>query len=210
MKYYSTLILSLFLVSACDTASGPGADQSDDRGPIGKADVFGSCDDACGEMAKDGNCWCDFECASIGDCCEDATDVCEEDGAEVCGGIGNLGCPDGQTCLDDPNDDCNLGEGADCSGLCVPDEEPTYVCGGIGGLACPDGLTCIDDPSDDCNADGADCGGICVPADDDDDDDTTFCGGFGNLACPDGLMCVDDPNDDCDLEDGADCGGICV
>ena len=84
------------------------------------------------------------------------------DAPAFCGGIAGFRCPAGQTCVDDPADDCdpNAG-GADCGGICV--DAPAF-CGGIAGFPCPAGETCIDDPADDCdpNAGGADCGGICV------------------------------------------------
>ncbi len=74
-------IATLLLLVACD-GGGP------DRGPIGKADLLGSCqsDDSnfCGEQS-DGNCWCDELCDGFGDCCEDKVDVCGcgPDGCEV-------------------------------------------------------------------------------------------------------------------------------
>jgi len=82
----------------------------------------------------------------------------------VCGGFAGIPCPDGQTCVDDPSDDCDpKNGGADCSGICVDQPPPTF-CGGIAGIPCPDGETCVDDPSDDCDPKngGADCSGICV------------------------------------------------
>lgn len=37
-----------------------------------------------------------------------------------CGGIAGFPCPKGQTCVDDPRDDCDPNNGgADCGGLCV-------------------------------------------------------------------------------------------
>jgi len=81
-----------------------------------------------------------------------------------CGGIAGIPCPEGQTCIDDPSDDCDPKHGgADCGGICVGDPKPAF-CGGIAGIPCPEGQTCIDDPSDDCDPKhgGADCGGICV------------------------------------------------
>ena len=37
-----------------------------------------------------------------------------------CGGIAGIPCPDGQTCVDNPNDDCDpKNGGADCGGICV-------------------------------------------------------------------------------------------
>ena len=117
-----------------------------------------------------------------------------------CGGFGGLECPDGLTCVDDPDDNCDpTNGGADCPGVCVPP-----MCGGIGSIPCADGLLCVDDPTDDCDPanGGADCGGICV---------ARTCGGFGNLPCPDGYECADDASDDCDPnQGGADCAGVCV
>jgi hypothetical protein len=41
--------------------------------------------------------------------------------ATFCGGIANFPCPEGQTCVDDPSDDCDpKAGGADCGGICVP------------------------------------------------------------------------------------------
>lgn len=38
-----------------------------------------------------------------------------------CGGFGNLPCPDGEECVDDPDDSCDPNDGgADCGGMCVP------------------------------------------------------------------------------------------
>ncbi|WP_417908927.1 Kazal-type serine protease inhibitor family protein [Candidatus Electronema sp. PJ] len=40
--------------------------------------------------------------------------------APMCGGIANIQCPNGLTCVDDPDDNCNPAQGgADCSGVCV-------------------------------------------------------------------------------------------
>jgi len=86
-------------------------------------------------------------------------------GGIACGGIGgNVPCPTGTTCVDDPTDDCDPAKGgADCGGICVvPDG--TASCGGFGNLPCPSGQTCVDDPRDDCDPakGGADCPGICT------------------------------------------------
>jgi hypothetical protein len=63
---------------------------------------------------------------------------------EFCGGIGNLPCPEGFTCVDDPLDDCDPATGgADCGGICRP------ICGDT---VCGAGVSC-------CNAS---CG-ICAP-----------------------------------------------
>jgi hypothetical protein len=95
-----------------------------------------------------------------------------------CGGIAGFPCPEGLTCVDDPDDDCdpNAG-GADCGGVCV--DGPGF-CGGIAGFPCPEGQQCVDDPSDECdpNTGGADCGGICVTP--------TAC---GDSICGPGMVC---------------------
>ena len=104
---------------------------------------------------------------------------CETDG-QFCGGIAGFPCPDGQTCVDDPSDDCDpQNGGADCGGICIGKGQ---FCGGIAGFPCPDGQTCIDDPSDDCDPQngGADCGGICIAQ-------TNPCAA---VLCPVGSECV--------------------
>jgi hypothetical protein len=85
----------------------------------------------------------------------DAPGTCRK----FCGGIGNIQCADGASCVDDPTDECDPATGgADCGGICQP-----RTCGGFGNLACPDSLDCIDDPNDSCDVatGGADCGGLC-------------------------------------------------
>lgn len=113
-----------------------------------------------------------------------------------CGGIAGIPCPDGQTCVDNPNDGCdpNAG-GADCGGICVA-VPPATFCGGIAGLPCPDGERCVDDPSDDCDptAGGADCGGICVEA--------QTC---GEVQCGAGLVCCNPVMGICTKP-----GGVCI
>lgn len=81
---------------------------------------------------------------------------------ETCGGIANLPCPAGKTCIDDPDDSCDpQNGGADCGGICVPQK----LCGGFAGLPCGDGELCVDIPGDSCDPEngGADCPGECVP-----------------------------------------------
>lgn len=36
----------------------------------------GSCEGECGGPGSDGSCWCDDQCAQLGDCCEDKADAC--------------------------------------------------------------------------------------------------------------------------------------
>ncbi len=44
----------------------------------------------------------------------------EQAEGEFCGGFAGIPCPEGLTCVDDPNDSCDPSEGgADCGGICV-------------------------------------------------------------------------------------------
>ena len=81
-----------------------------------------------------------------------------------CGGVAGIPCAAGQTCVDDPSDDCDAKHGgADCGGICVTSPAPP-VCGGLAGTRCPNGQICVDDASDDCDPKrgGSDCIGICI------------------------------------------------
>ena len=76
-----------------------------------------------------------------------------------CAGLAGLACADGETCIDDPTDQCDAANGdADCGGVCQP-----RTCGGFGALECPGELECIEDPNDGCDvtSGGADCGSLC-------------------------------------------------
>ena len=44
---------------------------------------------------------------------------CLSAAGETCGGIAGKPCRAGSLCVDDPNDDCQPGTGADCGGVCV-------------------------------------------------------------------------------------------
>ncbi len=73
---------------------------------------------------------------------------------EFCGGFGNLPCPEGFTCVDDPRDDCDPERGGrDCGGICVP----TGGTGGVtcGQTTCPEGVPC-------CNPSCGICGESCT------------------------------------------------
>ena len=128
---------------------------------------------------------------------------------ETCGGIAGLQCPRGQRCEYNPMECDPMGGGADCAGICVPDEPEPETCGGIAGLQCPRGQRCEYNPMEcDPMGGGADCAGICVP---DDKPEGDRCGGKAGTPCPMGEHCEDDPSDDCNaLSGGADCIGICV
>ncbi len=41
----------------------------------------------------------------------------------ACGGITGSACPAGYSCVDNPNDSCDPGSGADCAGTCAPAED---------------------------------------------------------------------------------------
>ncbi len=82
-SFLSLSFLSLSLVSlslaACQAEE---ADESETRGPIGKADSVGSCasdsgDSPCGGPSFAGDCYCDDLCDGYGDCCSDKHAVCD-------------------------------------------------------------------------------------------------------------------------------------
>lgn len=72
----------LVLTTACAAERATSAESGEPprRGPIGKADLTGSCAEpsgkSCGGASRSGNCWCDQACVSHGDCCADAPAVC--------------------------------------------------------------------------------------------------------------------------------------
>jgi hypothetical protein len=70
-------LLPLLLATACTGPVALSESGDPDRGPIGKADIVGTCEDACDGPALVGNCWCDDLCEAYGDCCEDKADVCD-------------------------------------------------------------------------------------------------------------------------------------
>lgn len=113
----------LLCLSAC---VGTPADVVGARG-LGDADgVYGSCaEDACGEAAPSGNCWCDEACVEHGDCCGDKVAACGGAGSEplqsvLCDSASD--CPSGLTCDTAAcYSSCREGEECDdeCVGLCV-------------------------------------------------------------------------------------------
>ncbi len=90
MKQVFWLALVAFVHLGCGSADGVSVgddsgweraeDDTAERGPLGKADQFGSCEGACGGQST-GNCWCDERCELIGDCCADKAFVCGVDPA---------------------------------------------------------------------------------------------------------------------------------
>lgn len=175
------LAAALTLLAAC-AADDPAAS----RGPIGKADSVGSCANTdCDGPAADGNCFCDDECSSFGDCCGDHVEVCESASAP-CGGLAGLACPDNTYCHFEPEETCGA---ADHLGTCVALPEACIeifapVCGcdnetyGNSCFAAAAGVSVAAE-------------GECIPA-------GQACGGLAGLQCGQGEFC--------DFAPGAMCG----
>ena len=128
----------------------------------GAGDQTGTCTprpDICFQLV-DPVCGCDGEtytnscfAARVG-VSVDHEGACESQG-QSCGGFAGLPCPDGQTCTDDPSDGCDpQNGGADCPGVCVPDDggdQPECHVAGCSGELCvgpdgPDVSSCIFQP----------------------------------------------------------------
>ena len=94
---------------------------------------------------------------------------CVESDLQFCGGFAGIECPEGQVCVDNPNDDCDPANGgADCGGFCedAPEPDPNSCegsCGeqAAGGCWCDDLCSvygdCCDDVEVACNG-GTECG----------------------------------------------------
>lgn len=142
--------------------------------PVGGECAAGACGPALGmpiKLCSDGV----HTSGPTGKCLKNADGTCGWEIAscppagQFCGGIANFLCPEGKTCVDNPDDDCDPNNGgADCGGICVdaPPPPAKEFCGGFANIQCPAGKTCVDDPNDGCDPKngGADCGGICVDA----------------------------------------------
>ncbi|MEM6991328.1 MAG: hypothetical protein AAF721_12540 [Myxococcota bacterium] len=206
--------MSVFAVVAaygCDPHE-PAADGDDagERGHIGKADLAGSCVDACGEKSN-GNCWCDDACADFGDCCADKADVC--DASEITcegpnpAGCVETGCDADEVCATDTEQcvssacECDASTGQwqctpDCGGgVCVPDDGGDQACegenpAGCAENGCGDGEECVTDV------------GGCVPS-------ACSCdGSTGTWLCTadcSGGVCVPAANEACEDENPAGC-----
>lgn len=160
-RFLLSFVLLAPIAAGCIAETAEESPQADtageDRGPIGKADLYGSCMEIdikyCGGQSS-GNCWCDDLCESYGDCCSDYDKACDDgpscDPTLICGQA--ISCVDGQwyptTCgpanCDEP------------MGPCEP--EPEY-CGGFAGLTCGDGEYCHYESGDYCGF--ADAMGTC-------------------------------------------------
>ena len=111
----SMLCLALILSAACTDVATEDGDP--ERGSLGKADALGWCEpSSCGGPGAVGDCYCDDICIVYDDCCNNYEDVCDPeqggDGTIFCGGIANLHCPSGLTCVPD-------GPSSDAGGHCV-------------------------------------------------------------------------------------------
>jgi hypothetical protein len=125
MRHTALLIgLSPFLFAA---ACAVGVDEPERGDRSGKEDqLAGSCDDACGGQALDGDCWCDTTCGEFGDCCQGKLDACPHIG-NTCvqpgvdaDGDGRSGCDDPQCRASSP---CLNAEGE----ILEPGEEDEFV-----------------------------------------------------------------------------------
>lgn len=110
------ILFAVFATSACTQMAEDEIDPN--RGPLGKADSFGSCQATdCDGQSPDGNCWCDEACAEFGDCCADKTEVCDAPVSQECGGFLGLACGEGEYCHYDEDLMCGA---ADHLGTCKP------------------------------------------------------------------------------------------
>lgn len=79
------LVIIGYLLTACGEPSDLelASELDQPRGPLGKADRLGSCEDTDGADwcagRSSGACWCDEVCVDYGDCCDDYLAVCEDE-----------------------------------------------------------------------------------------------------------------------------------
>jgi hypothetical protein len=108
------LFIALTLLAGCAVSENP--EVAVERGPLGKADVIGSCSaTGCEGRAAGGTCWCDADCAEFGDCCSDYVEACEAPVAPACGGLAGLRCDEGMYCDYSADALCGF---ADQTGVC--------------------------------------------------------------------------------------------
>ncbi|HEU5057407.1 MAG TPA: hypothetical protein VFU21_12810 [Kofleriaceae bacterium] len=122
------------LSAACATDAGD-AGRDATRGPIGKADLVGSCAATdCDGPALGGNCYCDELCVEYGDCCGDRVEVCEGPVAPTCGGFIGAACGDDMYCHYEDDARCGFadqtGTCRELPGACTADFAPVCGCNG--------------------------------------------------------------------------------
>jgi hypothetical protein len=97
---------------------------------------------ACCVQPECGQVFCELYCEHGFETDETGCEICSCKDAppQFCGGFGNIQCPEGKVCVDDPDDGCDPNNGgADCGGICV-DPSPCEAAGGT----CHDGLAICD------------------------------------------------------------------
>jgi len=103
----------LLAVLALGTFACTDSTSSERRARAGKADgLEGSCVASCDDQSQNGDCYCDSQCESFGDCCDDYQAVCK---VQACGGFAGLACADGEYCEFAPQASCGW---ADAQGTC--------------------------------------------------------------------------------------------
>ena len=142
-RYLKKVLACSFLVTFA-AAAGCAVDVEDDsaptptteeaRGRTGKADLPGTCEVNQCDGKGNGLCWCDAKCLEYGDCCANAIDVCELDGASDCANDND--CADGFCGFEDDN----------TTRVCKPWAQVGETCGGFVVPAhiskCDPGLKC--------------------------------------------------------------------
>jgi hypothetical protein len=113
---------------------------------------------------------------------------------QPCGGFVGRPCPPGYACVDDPADSCDpVRGGADCSGVCVREQDPGQDVNPCAAILCIEGTTCCPQ-----------CGGVCIPHGAPCDE--TTCGSVcGGAFCGPGEYCC---NESCGI--CAPIGGGCT
>lgn len=104
----------------------------------------------------------------------------EPPSSTFCGGFAGIACPDGQRCVDDPNDGCDpKNGGADCGGICVPDVNPCAA------VLCLTGSECIvQNGKATCVPIGEKCGNTTCPS------GTSCCNPLRPICVKPGMVCA--------------------
>ena len=217
------LLVSLFIpaaLSGCVTETADGGENTGvSRGPLGKADIAGSCATDDGEALcggpSNGTCWCDDKCHEYGDCCEDKVDVCGGDnpdpgGPSLC--MSTDQCGEGEVC-DHSVCHSNCSPGLVCPAVCFGECVPGSTGGQVGdpcslfGDQCEEGLVCefvCPFDADPCPNFGINPSGFCAePAEP--PPPPVKCN--AELPCDDDEYCHWDANEGCGADGGS---GVCT